>query len=171
VPGETTLIVSWEMGTVRLTSCRARSLTQRLHPFCRYRSACSGGGGDSVNITVNAADFSGVSSISANGTTLTQTGQGTWSGDVVAASGMGAMAFSLPQRIPGAGCDRLVGKLHRHDGDGDYRRLTCLVDYDSASTKWLFKAWGMVTIIDASSFSLADGSGTTVTVIAPGIRG
>jgi hypothetical protein len=41
----------------------------------------------------------------------------------------------------------------------------------TASSKWLFRAWGKVSVIDANSFTLDCGSGTVITVIAPGYSG
>jgi hypothetical protein len=41
----------------------------------------------------------------------------------------------------------------------------------TASAMFNFKVWGIVTIIDADSFTLDDGSGVPVKVIAPGYSG
>ena len=127
--------------------------------------------GDSLHVVVNAADFSGVSSITAGGVTLTNTGATTWEGDLTAASSLGVHAIAI------SAAD-VLGNIT--NTSGSYKTASilgisgrCLPDpiMAPASSRWLFRMWGKVTIIDANSFYLNDGSGTSIRVVAPGYSG
>ncbi|NLN75592.1 MAG: hypothetical protein GX139_04735 [Armatimonadetes bacterium] len=128
-------------------------------------------GGDAVHVTVDATDNVGVTSVKANGVSLTNTGGNIWAGDLFASGALGSHFISVVAQ-DGAGNSAT-------DTSGSY--LTTLVrgasnksawgvEMNSASTIYLFKFWGKVTEVDNDKFTLDDGSGSPITVIAPGYK-
>ncbi len=128
-------------------------------------------GGDAVHVTVDATDDIGVTSVKADGVALTNTGGNTWSGDIVALSGLGIHNVNIVAS-DAAGNDAT-------DTSASY--LTALirgasnkaawgVEMNAASSIYLFKFWGKVTEVDNDNFILDDGSGSPVTVNAPGYK-
>lgn len=129
--------------------------------------------GDSIQITVDAVDLAGISSVIANGVMLTKTGATTWVGNISTSAnqGVNSIAVSLTD---------ILG--HSADAAGSYRTAEivgaagrCFTDLimRNASERWLFRIWGKVTLIgsDPDRFYLDDGSGNKVLVIAPGYNG
>jgi alpha-tubulin suppressor-like RCC1 family protein len=128
--------------------------------------------GDSVHVVVDATDLAGVSSITADAVTLTKTGPTTWAGDITAASVLGVHTVAVSAvDVLGHTTTNTTGSYKTAGIVGISGK--CLADQimTSASSKWLFKVWGKVTIIDSNSFYLDDGSGVSVRVIAPGYSG
>ena len=127
--------------------------------------------GDSLHVVVDATDLAGVSSVTADGVTLTKTGATTWEEDLTASSTLGDHTVAV------LAVDALG---YSTNSTGSYMTAAilgvsgrCLADpiMASASAKWLFRMWGKVTIIDANSFYLNDGSGNSIRVVAPGYSG
>ncbi len=128
-------------------------------------------GGDTVKVTVNATDNVGVTSVKANGVSLTNTGGDTWTGNIVAPGGLGVHTVTVVASDASGN--------NATDSSGTY--LTALIrgasnkaawgaEMNAASSIYLFKFWGKVTEVDNNSFTLDDGSGSPITVNAPGYK-
>lgn len=127
--------------------------------------------GDLVHVVVNATDPVGVASVKADLTTdLIKTGSTTWEGDVTAGD---AGEYSI--RIDAAD---VVGNTSTYSATG-YVALPVVAAsarsflspiMTNASTRYLFRVYGKVTIVSPSAFDLNDGSGV-VRVNAPGYNG
>jgi len=129
--------------------------------------------GDNLQVTVDAVDLAGVASVIANGIVLTKAGENTWVGNISTSANLGVNTVTIS----------LTDTLgHNTDAAESYRIIEvvgasgrCLTDsiMHVASTKWLFRIWGKVTLIDSdpNSFYLDDGSGNKVLIIAPGYNG
>jgi len=126
-------------------------------------------GGVPATITVSATDDVAVTAVTACGTALVNTGGAIWTGTiptdpqpgehtitVTAADASGNRSTNTGQtylttRILGAGNSGLAGPL----------AATC-------ATRYLFKTWGAVTILDNHTFEVSDGSHAPVRVSCPG---
>ena len=128
-------------------------------------------GGDTVKVTVNATDNVGVTSVKANGVSLTNTGGDTWTGNIVAPGGLGVHTVTVVASDASGN--------NATDSSGTY--LTALIrgasnkaawgaEMNAASSIYLFKFWGKVTEVDNNSFTLDDGSGSPITVNAVGYK-
>ena len=128
-------------------------------------------GGDTVKVTVNATDNVGVTSVKANGISLTNTGGDNWIGNLVALGGLGQHTITVVASDASGN--------NATDTSGTY--LTALIrgasnkaawgsEMNAASSIYLFKFWGKVTEVDNNSFTLDDGSGSPITVNAPGYK-
>ena len=128
-------------------------------------------GGDTVKVTVNATDNVGVTSVKANGVSLTNTGGDTWTGNIAVLGGLGVHTVTVVASDASGN--------NATDSSGTY--LTALIrgasnkaawgaEMNAASSIYLFKFWGKVTEVDNNSFTLDDGSGSPITVNAPGYK-
>jgi hypothetical protein len=129
--------------------------------------------GEPVHVLVDATDVAGVSSITANGLTLTKTGATTWGGDITGSSKLGINFIEI------LAVDILGYKARSSSYfymvaagiigvPGGHLTDSILLP---ASQKYLLKMWGKVTVIDENSFYLDDGCGVPVKVISPGYSG
>ena len=125
--------------------------------------------GDAVQVTVNATDNVDVTSVTADGLPLAKTGVDTWSGTIYAASALGSHPVQVVAKD--------AANNSATDTSGAYKTArifgTSAKSADHpimalATSKYLFKLWGQVQVIDSNSFSLDDGSGTRVKVLATG---
>ncbi len=128
-------------------------------------------GGDTIKVTVNATDNVEVTSVKANGISLTNSSGNNWTGNIVALGGLGL------HTIPVVASD--ASGNNSTDTSGTY--LTALIrgasnkaawgaEMNAASSIYLFKFWGKVTEVDNNTFTLDDGSGSPITVNAPGYK-
>jgi hypothetical protein len=127
--------------------------------------------GESVHVAVDATDLAGVSSVTANGATLTKTGATTWAGDLTAASASGIHSVAI------SAAD-VLGQIRDTTGSYKTARIlgaagTCLgrAIMTPASSGWLFRMWGKVSNASANGFYINDGSKTSIHVVAPGYSG
>ncbi|NLN75114.1 MAG: hypothetical protein GX139_02235 [Armatimonadetes bacterium] len=127
--------------------------------------------GDAVHVTVDATDNIGVTSVKANGVSLTNSGGNIWTGDVAALGGLGIHEVNIV-------AEDAAGNTAT-DSSGSY--LTALirgasnkaalgVEMNAACAIYLFKFWGRVAEVDDNTFTLDDGSGSPITVNASGYK-
>jgi hypothetical protein len=130
--------------------------------------------GDQVHVEVSATDNILVTSVTADGTALTNTGGATWSGNITAISARGTHAVSVVAK------DALLNSTTNTSGSykvlqvvGASCREATFGITSNACTNFLFALWGNVTIIDTNSFLIDDGGamGSPVKVVAPGYTG
>lgn len=128
--------------------------------------------GDTLSVSVEAADDRGMSSVEVDGAALPHLDGNTWAGSVAASTTLGEKAVTVR-------ATDVAGNLVVNDGEV-YKTamvvgasMKCLADPIGliASGNFLFRLWGKVEVIDADSFRLYEDPGTSVTVIAPGYSG
>ncbi len=126
--------------------------------------------GDQVQITVNASDTTGtLSTVKANGVTLSNIGGATWQGNITAASELGSHTVSVvatdslgsfsSNNSTSYKTARVVGALNKQTVDPIMA---------NAAQNYLFRVWGKVISVDTTGFTLDDGTGRPVRVNAPG---
>lgn len=127
--------------------------------------------GDAIHASVDAMDNIVVTSVTANGTELVNSVGSTWEGDISAIDPPGVHGVTI---IAKDGAENSAT-----DASATYK--TALIFGTSDRAAWhpvmnsacgiyLFKFWGTVAEIDDDYFTLSDGSGTPITVHAPGYR-
>ncbi|NLN76457.1 MAG: hypothetical protein GX139_09105 [Armatimonadetes bacterium] len=128
-------------------------------------------GGDAVHVTVDATDNVGVTSVKANGVSLTNTGGNIWEGDVIASGALGSHFITVvAQDGVGNSATDPSGSYLTTLVRGASNKAAWGVEMNAASTIYLFKFWGKVVEVDNDKFTLDDGSGSPITVIAPGYK-
>lgn len=126
---------------------------------------------DLLHVLVYATDQSGVASVTADGVPLVHTVGLAWEGNVTGSPALGVHSVSVSASdVPG----------NSTGASGSYRTAAilgcagrCIAEpvVAAACSSRLVKVWGKVTIIDADSFYLDDGSGAPVKIVAPGYTG
>ncbi len=128
-------------------------------------------GGDAVHVTVDATDNVGVTSVKANGVPLTNTGGNIWAGDVLASGALGSHFISVvAQDGAGNSATDTSGSYLTTLVRGTSNKAAWGVEMNAASSIYLFKFWGKVAEVDNNKFTLDDGSGSPITVNAPGYK-
>lgn len=128
--------------------------------------------GDGVHVTVNATDPTGLTSVKANGVSLTQTDSTTWQGNVTALTILGSHPITAV--ATNAAGNRATKPTTGYTTAQVYGATAASLSHPittAAAANWLFRVWGKATIVDANTLDLADGSGTIVRVTAPGYSG
>lgn len=126
---------------------------------------------DTVSVTVNAADNVGVTSVTANGTALTDS-NGVWSGNIAADSTLGLHSVAVVAR-DAAGNQVTNSNLSYRTAEVvgvNGRRIKDAIS-STAGQYYLFKVWGKVENPNTNYFDIDDGSGTKIRVYAPGYTG
>ncbi|MDO8684935.1 MAG: hypothetical protein Q7N50_15835, partial [Armatimonadota bacterium] len=125
--------------------------------------------GDTVHVMLNASDNGNVASVTANEVALSNTGGNVWEGNITADSGLGSHTVTVVAKDEAS--------LDSTDTSASYRtdRIVCAGNLSvrnasivGASSSYLFRMLGRVTLVDGDSFTLDDGSGQVVSVTAPG---
>jgi len=128
--------------------------------------------GDPLHVSVVVVDDVGVTSVTANDVPLAQSGNvWTWVGDLVGAEPTGIKHVTIVAQD--ASGKSVTDAYHSYK----IARIMAM----STSAAWLpavnsfygthlFKFWGRVTEINEEHFSLDDGSGVPITVLAPGYK-
>ena len=128
-------------------------------------------GGDAVHVSVDATDNVGVTGVKANGVSLTNSGGNIWTGDIVALAGLGVHPVSVvASDASGNNATDASGSYLTALIRGASNKAAWGVEMNAASTIYLFKFWGKVVEVDNNKFTLDDGSGSPITVIAPGYK-
>ena len=128
-------------------------------------------GGDAVHVTVDATDNVGVTSVKANGVSLTNRGGNIWEGDVIASGALGSHFITVvAQDGVGNSATDPSGSYLTTLVRGASNKAAWGVEMNAASTIYLFKFWGKVVEVGNDKFTLDDGSGAPITVIAPGYK-
>jgi len=127
------------------------------------------GAGDAVSVTVDASDNIGVATVTVNGVGLTHGSGSIWSGAVPGDPALGSHAIDVIARD--------AANNSRTNSGSSYTTARVVALNTRAlreeaaragSVRYLFKAWGRVTRIDADRFDLFDGGTTMVRVYCPG---
>ncbi len=128
--------------------------------------------GDLVHVTVDATDASGVATVTANSTvSLTKSTGNTWTGDVIALGPRQLHSISITATdthgnfATNTSASYRTAQVLAASCQAAWRPLTV-----GAAGLYLFKFWGKVTEIDADRFTINDGSGSVVTIHAPGYK-
>ena len=123
--------------------------------------------GDSVLLTVRAGYLGEAPSVAADGVALAKTGSDTWTGYLTAASALGTHDIAV------SAADSLG---HSDDRTASYKTAAVVglagrnlsnQTVVAASSRWLFRIWGKVTINSPAMFTVTTSSGTSIKVVAP----
>ncbi len=124
--------------------------------------------GETVYITVYATDASDVSMVTANGAQLGFAGGGLWMGAITASNepGQHSVAVHAVDTVGNASSDS--------SGSYTVKRIFALNNRAAndaiiglVSSKYLFAAYGKVSVVNGQQFTIDDGSGTPIKVQAP----
>ncbi|MGI6296059.1 MAG: C39 family peptidase [Armatimonadota bacterium] len=123
--------------------------------------------GETVYITVYATDASDVSMVTANGTQLGFAGGGLWMGAITASNelgehGIAIHAVDVPGNASSSSGSYTVKRLFALNNRAANDSIIGLV-----SSKYLFAAYGKVSVVNGQQFTIDDGSGMPITVQAP----
>lgn len=132
-------------------------------------SPAMGAAGDSLQVLAHATDDWGMAGVTADLAALASAGGGYWTGLIQASAELGEHAVSVVATD--------VDGNTATSTDGTYRSVRSVVlrassasdsIIEGAATEFLFTVAGRVTVLDAGSFLLDDGSARKVTVVAIG---
>lgn len=124
--------------------------------------------GETVYITVYATDASNVSMVTADGVQLGFAGGGLWMGAITASNepGQHSVAVHAVDTVGNASSDS--------SGSYTVKRIFALNNRAAndaiiglVSSKYLFAAYGKVSVVNGQQFTIDDGSGTPIKVQAP----
>ncbi|MCC6485525.1 MAG: hypothetical protein IT209_11820, partial [Armatimonadetes bacterium] len=127
--------------------------------------------GDSVRVTVSATDNVGVSSVTANGVSLSNTSGSAWEGDVIADGVIGSHQVNVvaSDAAGNSSSDASRSYLTAHVyGIQSKAALDSILRNTPATSTNLYRVWGKAHVLSENSFSVDDGGSYPVTVNAPG---
>ena len=126
---------------------------------------------DAVHVTVDATDNIGVTSVKANGVSLTNSGGNIWTGDVAALGGLGIHEVNIvAEDAAGNTASDSTGSYLTSLIRGASNMAALGVEMNAACAIYLFKFCGRVAEVDDNTFTLDDGSGSPITVNASGYK-
>ena len=125
-------------------------------------------GGDPVSIVVDVTDDIGVTLVTADGASLTNSSGNLWTGTLTAAATLGAH-FVTVEASDEAGNSASSGSPYTTVRSfGLNNRAVTDAIMIAASGSYVFTVWGKVTSLESDGFLLNDGSGKQVKVVASG---
>ena len=125
-------------------------------------------GGDSVSVSATLSTSTGVSSVTANGTSLTENGN-IWSGSITADNTVGNHVINVvvKDKWGNTATDSSASYNTEQVLGANAKSLNDSIT-TSVLNKYLFAVWGVASNVTSGSFVLNDGSGYPVTIEAAG---
>ncbi len=127
--------------------------------------------GDPIHVTVDTTDNSGVATVTANSTPLTNSSGNKWTGDILAVDPRGTHEVTVT--VTDVVGNSITSVARTYKTVGVFSAVTSSawqLPTLNAAESYLFKFYGTVAEIDDDNFSLGDGSARPITVHAPGYK-